>query len=385
MTPTLPLALLLQTWHELDFSLGSPEDLDRYPYSAPIAVALCLLIVWFLGKARRNYMALPQLPLQGNSERPDVTVIVPARNEERNIAACVRSFPNTRVIVVDDHSEDGTARTASENGAEVIAAPKLPAGVMGKPNACFAGAQLATTNYIFFADADTRYRSEFLPSAIAYAERNQSALVSGFLKQETVTLAEKMLLPYAFALYFTGVSARRVHDLAAKEYLANGQCMLFLRSAYEFVGGHQVVKDSVIEDVSMAMKLKRHQMKLNLVRAEHLGTVRMYDSLGAIWRGFKKNSFRFLRVNRRTGVQVVLTSILLTSVIPVAVWLATEEQWGFLAALLLVPPLMLMPWYGGFFRALLAYPAIYLFQLIALDGMIASILGLRTSWKGRGV
>ncbi|MBL8231407.1 MAG: glycosyltransferase [Bryobacterales bacterium] len=382
---SFPLAFFLQNWHELDFYLGGPDDFDKFPYSAPVAIVLGLLLAFFLHKARKNYMALPELPVVSDERPANVTVIIPARNEEHNIAGCIRSFPHARVIVVDDHSEDRTARIASENNAEVISAPVLKDGAMGKPNACFAGSQLAATTYIFFADADTRYRDEFLHSAVGYADENQSVLVSGFLKQETVTLAEKMLLPYAFALYFTGVSARRVHDEKVPEYLANGQCMLFLRAAYEFIGGHMVVKDSVIEDVAMAMKLKRHRMKLNLVRAEHLGSVRMYDSLSAIWRGFKKNSFRFLRVNHRTGVQVVFSSILLTSVVPVAVWLAWEEQWGFLAALLLLPPLMLKPWYGGFLRALLAYPAIYLFQLIALDGMISNLLGLRTSWKGRSV
>lgn len=384
MTVSFPFAFLLQTWHELDFSLGSPEDLERFPYSAAVAVILGILLTWFLRKARKNYMALPELPVSRTAPA-EVTVVIPARNEERNIGRCAGSFPGTRVIVVDDHSQDRTAAVAGQNGAEVIAAPTLPSGVMGKPNACSAGAQLATTSYVFFADADTRYRPEFLPSAITYAEENQSVLVSGFLKQETVTFAERMLLPYAFALYFTGVNARRVHDLGAPEYLANGQCMLFLRSAYEFIGGHQVVKDSVIEDVAMAMKLKRHRMKLNLVRAEHLGTVRMYDSLASIWNGFRKNSFRFLRTNVRTGLQVVFASILLTSVLPVSIWLAFEEQWGFLLALLLLPPFLLRSWYGGFFRAFLAYPAIYVFQLIALDGMIASIFGFRTYWKGRGV
>ncbi|MCS7025157.1 MAG: glycosyltransferase family 2 protein [Bryobacteraceae bacterium] len=381
----VPFALFLQNWHELDFYLGGPDDLDRFPYSAPVSVLLALLLAYFLYKARKNYLAFPELPVVHDERPANVTVIIPARNEERNIAACVSSFPHTRVIVVDDHSEDRTAEIAAQHQAEVIPAPELAKGILGKPNACFAGAQRATTSYVFFADADTRYRPEFLPSAIRYAEEHECVLVSGFLKQETVTLAEKILIPYAFALYFTGVNARRVHDEKAPEFLANGQCMLFLRAAYEFLGGHMVVRDSVIEDVALAMKLKRHRMKLNLVRAEHLGAVRMYDSLGAIWRGFKKNSFRFLRVNRRTGLQVIFSSILLTSVLPVAWWLAWEEQWGFLAALLVVPPAFLRPWYGGFWRAWLAFPAIYLFQLIALDGMISTLLGAGTVWKGRRV
>ena len=77
----------------------------------------------------------------------------------------------------------------------------------------------------------------------------------------------------------------------------------------------------------------------------------MYDSLGSIWRGFKKNSFRFLRLNPRTGAQVVLTSILLTSVVPLSFWLAWQEQWPILGLLLAAPAALLAPWYGGFGRA----------------------------------
>lgn len=375
---------LQQNWHELDFNLGGPDDLDRFPISAPAAILLMLAILLMAWKGRRNYMALPEL-LPGGESTVNATVIIPARNEEENIVDCVRSFRNHRVIVVDDHSEDRTAQLAAQAGAEVIAAPPLAKGVMGKPNACFAGAQQVATPYLCFVDADTRFAPEFLSSAVKYADENQVVMVSAFLRQETVTAFEKMLLPYAFGLYFCGVNAKRVHDVTKNEFLANGQCMVFLRDAYEFVGSHQNVNTSVIEDVAMAMKLKRHRMKFQIARAERLGRVRMYDSLGSIWRGFKKNSFRFLQVNKRTGVQVMLTSILLTSIFPMAVWLIMEAQWVFLAMLLMTPLVAFRAWYGGVVKALWVYPAIPLFQLIAIDGMVSTVAGLKTVWKGRPV
>lgn len=378
----LPLALL-QTWHQLEFNLGSPEDIEKFPWSAPVAVLLILGIGFFLWKARRNYMALPELRPGVAADASQVTVVIPARNEEENIGRCAGSLRGSPVVVVDDGSTDRTAPAARAAGATVIAAPPLEPGTMGKVNAMIAGEKLASTSHVLFADADTWFEPGFAGALLAVAEREKTVLVSAFLRQHCGSFFEHMLIPYAFALYFTGVNTRRVHDPLSGEVLANGQCMLFLRSAYEFFGGHSVVKDSVVEDVAIAQKVKRHRMKLLLMRAEKLGSVRMYTSLGGIWRGFQKNSFRFLQLNPRVGFQVVTASILLASVGPVAVWLAIEEQWPLLGILLLTPVSFLAPWYGSLGKAVLSLPAIYLFQLIALHGMVTSLLHRKTRWKGR--
>ncbi len=197
--------------------------------------------------------------------------------------------------------------------------------------------------------------------------------------------AEQMLVPYALALYFAGVDASAVNDGRAKDALANGQCMLFLRQPYEFVGGHRPVHKSVIEDVEMAHTMKRHRMKMRVLRAEHLGTVRMYDSLAAIWRGFRKNAFLFLRLDARLAAQVIVTSILLTSIGPVALWLASSNQWLVLGALLVWPAVLLRSWYSGWLGPLLYLPAIYVFQAIALHGMASALFGWDARWKGRRV
>ncbi|MBL8179503.1 MAG: glycosyltransferase [Bryobacterales bacterium] len=379
------LFALLQTWHELEFNLGNPEDVEAIPWSVPVSILITMGIAIFLFKARRNYLKLPELAVSNDTAPQDVTVIIPARNEEKRIAKCVKSFAGTRVIVVDDGSTDRTAELARAAGAEVLEAPPLLPGVKGKPNALWAGAQLAETTYILFVDADTTFTSKFLASAIKHAENRQLVLASAFLKQKYGSFAERMLMPYAFALYFCGVNARNVQDFLSPETLANGQCMLFLRTAYEFFGGHKSVHTSVIEDVAIAQKVKRHRMPLEILRAEHMGSVRMYESLGEIWRGFQKNSFRFLRENKKTGIQVMLASILLTSILPATGWLVWEQQAPFAIPMWVVPALLLRPWYGGIGKALLCYPAIYIFQCIALHGMFTSIFGLKAEWKGRQV
>jgi glycosyltransferase involved in cell wall biosynthesis len=365
-----------------------------------LVLGLTVAIALVLAKSRLNYVALPELSASSASSPSDVTVIIPARNEAHQIERCIRSFPQLPVIVVDDGSSDATAAIARRNGARVIPAPPLSANAKGKPNACAAGADEAATKWLLFVDADTWFEANFAASIVAYAETQNLEMVSAFLFQRCVTLAEHALLPYAFALYFTGVSARNVNSASSRECLANGQCILFEKSAYDDMGGHESVIDSVIEDVALARRAKRFGVRIQMIRAEKLGSVRMYDSFAAIWRGFQKNSFRFLTANPAEGVQIVLASIFLTSWLPVlllgirdfpeGVGLSPTLLLNPVAWLFLAPFAQLYPWYRGktwkeSWRILLAPIGIYLFQLIALNGMLATIARRRTSWKGRHV
>lgn len=358
-----------------------------------LVLGLAFAIVLVLWKSRMNYLALGSLLAAPPGETPDVTIVIPARDEEHQIARVVASFSKLRVIVVDDASTDSTAEVARQSGAEVIDAPSLRAGAKGKPNACAAGASLVTSKWILFVDADTWFAPAFATSIVAYGEANGAQMVSAFLKQHCKTLAEKAILPYAFALYFTGVNARSVNSAQSKEALANGQCILFERVAYEAIGGHNSVLDSVIEDVALARVAKSRGLNVKVIRAEKLGAVRMYDSFAAMWRGFQKNSFRFLLVNPWSGVQVILASILLTSWLPVmAMGFTDYPNFSFsvllaptpLTLLFFAPFLSLLPWYRSW-SIILAPFGIYLFQLIALNGMFATLFRKKTSWKKRDV
>lgn len=342
-------------------------------------------MAWFLTKSRRNYQALPELPERERGEPPDVTVVIPARNEEAAIARAVRSFPDVRVLVIDDASEDRTAERALEAGAEVYKAPPLDPGVLGKPNACRAGAAVAASKWLLFVDADTWFQPSFAASIAAYAEEEGLDVVTAFLSQHTVTRAERIVLPYAFALYFCGVRAKRVNSPDSAEALANGQCLLFRRAAYEAIGGHGSVARSVIEDVALASLAKSRGLRLRVVRAERLGWVRMYEGWNAMRLGFEKNSFRFLAANPLTGIQVIAASILLTSYVPVLAYLLIETRFAAAAAFAMAPAVLLWAWYPSFLSALPAPAAIYAFQAIALSAMARTLTGVKTNWKGRGV
>jgi glycosyltransferase involved in cell wall biosynthesis len=345
---------------------------------------------FFAWKSRREYLRLSELlPGSGDettSFRP-VTAIIPARNEAANISRCVKSVRSqvTEVIVVDDGSADGTGKLAEAAGARVIAAPQLQPGYKGKPNACLAGARAASTPWLLFLDADTWYEPGFVSNLVWHAEAEKLTMVSVFLRNHVRSFWERVLVPYAFGLYFTGVSIEGVHSLKSREVLANGQCLLFDADAYEFTGGHRSVIKSVIEDVELARLGKRHRLRFEVLRAESLGHVRMYDSLSAIWRGFQKNSFQFLDANPGVGLQVIAASILATSWAPVLGWLVLEEQKIAALAFTVVPMLASLFWYRSALPAIFAPIAIYLFQVIAIHSMMAHYFGFSSVWKGRKV
>jgi len=358
-----------------------------------LVIGLAVAIILVLAKSRLNYISLPSLPKTAGQRPLELTVVIPARNESHQIARAVRSFPGIPVIVVNDASSDNTAETARAAGAQVVSAPPLTPGRKGKPNACAEGARHGSKRWILFVDADTWFDPAFAASLIAYAEAAHAPVLTAFLHQHCETAAEQALLPYAFALYFTGVSARAINNIKSREALANGQCMLFERAVYESIGGHLAVSDSVIEDVALARLAKEKGIPVRVIRAEHLGHVRMYDSLAAIWRGFQKNSFRFLLINPWSGFQVILASILLTSWIPVLL-LGLADYPRLSPATLLAPTpvtllffapfLSLVPWYRSW-RVIFAPFAIYLFQLIALNGMLTTLTRRPTLWKDRHV
>ena len=350
--------------------------------SVAAALLVAVGIVLFLVKSRGNYLRLPEI--NSGTGTHSVTVIIPARNEERNIARAVRSFSHD-VIVVDDASADRTAEQAAEAGARVIHAPPLTPGQLGKPNACLAGARASESDWLLFVDADTWFEPAFVPALLAYATRQNLDMASVFLQQECRSAIERILLPYAFALYFCGVQADRVNSAKSPQALANGQCLLFRRTAYNSIGGHASVATSVIEDVALARVAKQHGLQTRVLRSEKLGHVRMYDSFPSIWRGFQKNSFRFLLVNPLSGLQVITASILLTSYLPVLAWLVSDRHAVAAGIFALVPSLGLAPWYLRKWDALFAPLAIYLFQLIALNGMLTTLFRAKTNWKGRRV
>jgi glycosyltransferase involved in cell wall biosynthesis len=231
--------------------------------------------------------------MDATKDAVEVSVIVPARDEEANIAKCLESLVGQQgasyeVIVVDDHSADRTREIARGFPAKVMEADPLAAGWSGKCNACWTGAKFATGKWLLFTDADTRHSAASVATGLREAEAQSAALLSYSPKQEVHSFAEHALMPVIFAELALSFRPREVSDPASRVAAANGQYLLIRREVYEAVGGHAAVANAILDDVELARKVKSAGYRLQFRLADVVST-RMYRSLPQMWEGWTKN------------------------------------------------------------------------------------------------
>ena len=232
-----------------------------------------------------------------------VTAIVPARNEELVIAACVESLacqPEiAQILVVNDQSSDGTADKVRRSMREI---PKLrlldggglPEGWVGKNHALWVGVQQATSPWLLFTDADAIHRATSAARALQIAKEQEAALVSFSPEQISRNWYEKALIPFIYLRLAKKFSYDRVNDPASPVAAANGQFLLIRRDVYDSIGGHQGVAGEVLEDVAIAGRVKRAGHRIWFGSGKDLVRTRMYRSFEAMWEGWKKNLYRLM-------------------------------------------------------------------------------------------
>lgn len=315
---------------------------------------------------------------------PLVSILVPARNEETRLPRCLDSLlaqthPNFEIIVLDDNSSDGTSRVALERGFSTgAAAPRrilqgsaLPSGWTGKAWACHQLAQAARGEYLLFTDADTRHAPDCLTSAYTLAAEERADLLSAWPHQITKTWSERLVIPLIGLLIlgfmphlflwlpqrYPALSRRVPRSWLWGLGGANGQFLLFRRTAYDAIGGHESVRDHLVEDVALGRRItQRIPDGLRLINCDGSAIVncRMYENFAGVWEGFSKN----LRAafDERLGMFV---------------------SFGLLQLVCFVGPFLLIAlpgWLGPWWKiALLEVALIYLIRIVLT-------LRLGTSW-----
>ena len=330
-----------------------------------------------------------------------VSAIVPARNEEEVIAACVESLAVQEgieeILVIDDQSSDRTAEIvrllAGKNSkVRLIEAGELPAGWVGKNHAVWTGALEARGEWLLFTDADAVHAEDSAAKAVAIAGENDATLVSFSPEQVMQTWYEKALIPYVFTRLNKRFRFADVNDPRNEAAAANGQFILIRRDAYDAVGGHASVAGEVLEDVALAARVKAAGYWLWFGSGKGIVQVRMYRSFAAMWEGWKKNLYPLMGESLKavkTEVGHAMWPILLTLLATVTVGGITESV-ILTASVLAVGLLGILIAYdaelesSGFSPRLLAY---------AIQGRIlfASVLWAsyrshrngRLEWKGR--
>lgn len=233
---------------------------------------------------------------------PRVSVLVPARNEEHNIAPCVQSllaqdYPDFELLVLDDESTDGTWACLQTLAAEsarlrILRGEPRPEGWIGKHWACAQLARAADGALLLFADADTRHHPQTLREAAATLISTGADMLTIFPQEEVVTWGERLVVPVMYWSIHSFLSVPLAHSPRAPGLsVAIGQYMLFTRAAYEAIGGHAAIRDIVVDDVALAKRIKAAGLRLRLADGTHRVRCRMYRGFREAWNGFSKNLY----------------------------------------------------------------------------------------------
>jgi glycosyltransferase involved in cell wall biosynthesis len=326
---------------------------------------------------------------------PVVSVIVPARNEEACLGACLESLVGQsdvgfETIVVDDGSTDRTREIAeSFAGVRVVDAGPLPAGWSGKNNALTVGARQAKGEWLLFTDADTVHRPGSLARAVAEAKAQGAALLSYSPEQEVHRFWERAVMPVIFAELAGRYRPAEVSDPRSAVAAANGQYILVLRSAYEAVGGHAAIAGDLLEDVALARAVKRSGRKIFFRFGGDAVRTRMYRSFGQLREGWTKNLALLFPSALRLAVVRLLEFGLIVGSAVLAGRLGAEDRAGAAIALGLLCAVL----YGLFLRRIrkahfswisdaLAVIGLPMFSYLLLRSTVAHNEG-KVSWKGR--
>lgn len=259
------------------------------------------------------------------SQSPAISVLIPARNEAQSIESCVRSVlankgVTLQVIVLDDRSTDSTPqiirRIAAEDGRLTLEhSPSLPDGWCGKQHACHLLARLAKYDRLLWLDADVRLTDDALLRTSVFMDQSNAALVSGFPRQVCHSFAEALVIPLIHLVLLGYLPLGQMRQSAKPAYAAGcGQMFMTDRKTYQDVGGHQVIRASLHDGVTLPRAFRNQGQRTDLFDAHDIASCRMYHDLSSVWHGFAKNATEGMAT--RTGIWVWTVLLLGGHVLP---------------------------------------------------------------------
>jgi chlorobactene glucosyltransferase len=322
--------------------------------SSAILIGGIFIVYWLHNQYHLEIVVTPTLP---PTNAPLISVCVPARNEERNIRTCVEAilaqdYPNFEVIVLEDRSTDGTGkilRSLAEHNDKlrIIHGAELPKGWAGKPHALFQASAAADGEWLCFVDADTFLSPTTLSSCYAKAIETRADMFTIMTFQILGSFWEKAVMPIVMTALSVGFSPRKVNDPNSKDAIANGQFILIKRSVYDAIGGHENVKDQIVEDKAISEQVKGNGYRLIVANGYSVAKTRMYTSLPEMWEGWTKNIYLGLSAQPSlTLLGIFGAFILLVAALVLPLWPLLGIYWyfhggGWLALIVLVESLIL--------------------------------------------
>jgi chlorobactene glucosyltransferase len=319
------------------------------------------------------------------AKSPRVSVLIPARNEERNITRCLDSlqkqtYKNIEILVLDDESTDNTPQRVKEYSSKnpairLVPGKPLPANWTGKNWACQQLSELATGEFFLFTDADNFYHPEAIENSIIWMQKYQLDLLSAFPQQITGTLMERLVVPtFDYILYSMLPLWLTLKTSFPSLAAANGQWLIFKTQTYKALGGHAAVKNEIVEDVEFSRLAKLKGFKILTASGRDLIFARMYHNAQQVWQGFSKNAFGLTGHHTPTFL-ILLTLMFLSQVLPLmTLWFSGL---AFISTLILATHMLIRLLMALKFKLPL-WSGVFMFPASAF---ITILIGIN-SWKG---
>lgn len=265
-------------------------------------IMLLSVLQWFISLV--NFIFNPVIKVSEVKFGPLISVLIPARNEEKNIKNIIldllnQQYKNIEIIIFDDQSEDQTARVVRgyikhHGNIKLISSKGLPVGWQGKNYGSYILAKNANGSFYLFLDADVRLNDGFIQGLLHDAKKNNLSLLTIFPKQIMKTQDEKRVVPIMNRILLSLLPLILVRRSGFKSLsAANGQCMFFESKAYEKIQPHLIVKGNWIEDIAIARLMKKCGLKIDCKMGNELITCRMYENYQDAIDGFSKNIAAF--------------------------------------------------------------------------------------------
>jgi glycosyltransferase involved in cell wall biosynthesis len=373
----------------MEASFGRDRRVQMIPVEMILALIFLTLSASILLVVLWNVAAWPGFPDEGRTGPRAVSVLIPARNEESNLAGCLDSAVMQKetvgeILVYDDHSTDRTAEIIREYAARdrrvrLVEASPLPDGWCGKTFACARLAEEAGSEWMIFLDADARLKDGAAERMLEEARRRGVTLLSAWPALRLVSFWEKSLMPmlnYTVFTLFPGPLSLARWD--ASLGLAHGACILAERASYFEVGGHAAVRDQVFEDQRLAHLWRARGKRGLCLDGQDTVVVRMYSSFEEIWSGFRKNFFPAFRRESSFWLFLLLHSAVLLGPLVLLAWTRAWPVWVAAGCVLAQRALLALRFKHPLWSVIL-HP---------VAGIILIALGLASWWRcksGRGV
>jgi chlorobactene glucosyltransferase len=262
-----------------------------------VIITVCLLFIAINLYLNLRSLRRPLTDVHLPEPAPFVSILVPARNEEVNIGACLESllhqdYLNMEILVLDDNSNDGTADivkqiSTTDTRIKLFRGEPLAEGWAGKPFACYQLARKAKGDWLLFVDADTTHSRQMLRSVISLSLELKPSLLSGFPRQLATSLPQKIAIPVLYFIIFSWLPLWWLqYSKKSLPSLAIGQFLLFRTEDYWRMGGHQVVKSKILEDVWFGVETIRHGGRHITVDLSQVVSCNMYRTVGVMREGF---------------------------------------------------------------------------------------------------